>query len=268
MRKIEDVATTDLEKALLFMGACAKVKFKDESWKIVEKRGYTRYQVEAELVDRSRVTYYPLHSFPQDLLEFWLSYKLETCYAKAVKVGRYPPYLSFTAKPPEGDAYWFDYATLQTLARARERAAEEAKARDERLASATIPVRLSKPKSPFLPPNCQGGPIPDEIKGVTMTTLEKLQIILNSPVQAYHGFAIKMTIPSIYAVDGASLSVQASKSHACSPKADKGPYTSVEVWCLEDADAPDWYDLDGDPTRYVPIEKVAAFFDAHGGIAP
>lgn len=79
--------------------------------------------------------------------------------------------------------------------------------------------------------------------------------------------------------DGITLSVQASEYHYCSPRSDTGPYETVEVGYITTEKgnrfpAPrDWAEYaEGEKERWadvfadVPIEKVHAFIEAHGGI--
>ncbi len=69
--------------------------------------------------------------------------------------------------------------------------------------------------------------------------------------------------------DGSTVSVQASRTHYCSPRADKGPYTAVEVGYPTGTIPVSWEKFDdgrGDVFGYVPIELIQEFFDMHGGI--
>jgi len=100
-----------------------------------------------------------------------------------------------------------------------------------------------------------------------MNTLEKLQALLsNVPREYAKGYYYKDLAPSVVCGDGTTVSVQASKNHYCTPRANKGPYTHVEVW---QASAPvTEFDYDSEePSAYVPIEKVVEFIDNHGGMA-
>jgi len=78
--------------------------------------------------------------------------------------------------------------------------------------------------------------------------------------------------PTIKCADGLTLSVQASKTHYCTPRMDFGPYAEVEVGFpserveelmpyAEDVTA---------PTQtvygYVPVEIVEQAIEAHGGM--
>jgi len=76
--------------------------------------------------------------------------------------------------------------------------------------------------------------------------------------------------------DGVHLSVQAGKSHYCSPRSDTGPYHAVEVGFIQDKqDQPftppeTWREYgDGgfpsDVYGYIPVQLVREFIDAHGG---
>jgi len=72
--------------------------------------------------------------------------------------------------------------------------------------------------------------------------------------------------------DGTTLSVQASRGHYCRPKSHTGPWTHVEVWCIVGPKGmsirlPSWGDGGQyDPYAYVPVEKVNAFIERHGGL--
>lgn len=102
-----------------------------------------------------------------------------------------------------------------------------------------------------------------------MTTLEKLQMHLASPTihQSSSGYFHKDVAPPVRCADGTTMSVQASRSHYCSPRENSGPYTEVEVWnCGE---VPAWAEYgDGeDPYAYLPIELVVEEIDRRGGFA-
>lgn len=79
--------------------------------------------------------------------------------------------------------------------------------------------------------------------------------------------------PQIACKDGATLSVQASRTHYSSPRADRGPYDLVEVGfpsvkpigkLVDYAENPD--DLTGTAYGYVPVDAVMEYINAHGGI--
>lgn len=81
-------------------------------------------------------------------------------------------------------------------------------------------------------------------------------------------------VPAVVCKDGFSLSIQASKTHYCSPRDSSGPYWQVEVG---------YPAKNGEPYRlvslmewaedkhckgvfgYVPVEKVEAIVNKHGG---
>ena len=101
-----------------------------------------------------------------------------------------------------------------------------------------------------------------------MTTLAKLQAHLATKhTQLIPGYFHKELAEFITCADGVTLSVQASETHYCEPRDNKGPYTEVEVWCIRNCTAPvTQFEYEEDePSGYVPIEKVAAFIDQHGG---
>ena len=100
-----------------------------------------------------------------------------------------------------------------------------------------------------------------------MSTLDKLQSKLAGSVRTVGSYKYKDTADNVECADGTTVSVQASESHYCTPRADKGPYTHVEVW-LATAPVTEFdYDEEG-PSAYVPIEKVIEFIDNHGGFKP
>lgn len=78
-------------------------------------------------------------------------------------------------------------------------------------------------------------------------------------------------VPHIICADGASLSVQASSGHYCSPRADTGPWGSVEVWCITSANGrkispSNFGDDHTGPYGWVPVSRVNAFIHRHGGL--
>jgi hypothetical protein len=77
--------------------------------------------------------------------------------------------------------------------------------------------------------------------------------------------------------DGATLSIQASKYHYCTPRDNEGPYSTIEVGFIIDKDGeqitpPESWKVhaDGefpsDVYGYVPVELVQEFCDSHGGL--
>ena len=79
----------------------------------------------------------------------------------------------------------------------------------------------------------------------------------------------------IVCADGESLSVQASRTHYCSPRTDSGPYGSVEVGFPSVSPPDTWAEyFDGDwetddhtgsVYAWVPVALVREFIEAHGG---
>ncbi len=90
------------------------------------------------------------------------------------------------------------------------------------------------------------------------------------------GVTYKENAPRLTMANGESLSVQASRTHYCSPREDAGPYSKVEVGFPSVAPPDSWAEyFDGDWENedrtgsvygYVPIELVAEFIEANGGI--
>jgi hypothetical protein len=73
-------------------------------------------------------------------------------------------------------------------------------------------------------------------------------------------------------VDGFTMSVQASHSHACTPRDDVGPWRSVEVGFPNRVEPLLWpyAEAPGNWTETVygsvPVELVAAVIELHGGL--
>lgn len=106
-----------------------------------------------------------------------------------------------------------------------------------------------------------------------MNTLEQLQQRLAGELKTIRDYTFKQQAQRIHCGDGASISVQASHSHYCTPRDDEGPYIQVEVGYPENVTGgmPDTWAThrDGEDSpiySYVPIELVVDFIDAHGGI--
>lgn len=73
--------------------------------------------------------------------------------------------------------------------------------------------------------------------------------------------------PRIVCRDGESFSVQANRFAYCTPRADEGPYTHVEVGFPTCDMGPEWEEYnDGDIFAWVPVELVQEVIDEHGGI--
>lgn len=86
-------------------------------------------------------------------------------------------------------------------------------------------------------------------------------------------------IPMIVCRDGFKVSVQASRTHYCTPRYNSGPWYQVELGFPSEGDVRlneymDFYSSDPDelpdPTDqvygYVPLDIVLAIFEDHGGI--
>lgn len=77
----------------------------------------------------------------------------------------------------------------------------------------------------------------------------------------------------ITCADGATVSVQASEYHYCTPRGNEGPYTEIEAGFPSVPPPESWLafsDGDSDPTQtvygYMPVALVAEFVAAHGGM--
>lgn len=73
--------------------------------------------------------------------------------------------------------------------------------------------------------------------------------------------------------DGATVSIQASEYHYCTPRDNDGPYTHIEAGYPSVAPPDSWMEFCEDsntPTEtvygYMPVSCVAEFVAAHGGM--
>lgn len=123
------------------------------------------------------------------------------------------------------------------------------------------------------------GQVTPEDKILPVEELKKLplaQMLTKLPtlgIGGVSGLAMKVKMPRIVCADGTTLSVQADEYMYCSPRGNKGPYSSVEVG-FPSVEPPEiWQQYAEDPDRpmdtvyaYVPIELVSFFIARHGGI--
>ena len=101
--------------------------------------------------------------------------------------------------------------------------------------------------------------------------MNAFQIIIEGKPQEIPDYAEKQVADRITCKDGIVLSVQASRTHYCTPRTNHGPYSHVEVGYPTTIPPESWRQYaDGDyPNNiyaYVPVELVTAFTDSHGGI--
>jgi len=87
-------------------------------------------------------------------------------------------------------------------------------------------------------------------------------------------------IPSLKMKDGASMSVQASSYHYCSPRKDMPieGWSSFEVWCCEGLTVEELHkiqehggegcDMSEGPAGWVPHDVLWEIIQNHGGIQP
>lgn len=86
------------------------------------------------------------------------------------------------------------------------------------------------------------------------------------------GYSFLEVVKEIACADGFRMSVQASRTHYCTPRDDEGPWETVEVGFHSSRDARlmPYAENRKDPTGTVyagvPIEVVAAVIAAHGGM--
>lgn len=75
----------------------------------------------------------------------------------------------------------------------------------------------------------------------------------------------------ITCADGFSLSINASRGGYCTPRADTGPYVSVEVGYPSGPVPAEWQQYATDSAEifgWVPVETVRALIASHGGERP
>lgn len=102
-----------------------------------------------------------------------------------------------------------------------------------------------------------------------MNTVEKLQLHLKTDVKVRWDWPFKILADTITCPDGTRLSVQASRMHYCIPREDVGPWTHVEVMITKGVEPESWAEFDSWGTyAHVPVERVAEYIDAHGGLGP
>jgi len=95
-------------------------------------------------------------------------------------------------------------------------------------------------------------------------------------VNEYLATARRPVAEHIRCADGATLSVQASSIHNCTPKSDTGPWEAVEVWLIKGPKGNNvsittwaaWSDgRRQGPYDRVPVRLVNKFIKRHGGLA-
>lgn len=105
------------------------------------------------------------------------------------------------------------------------------------------------------------------------TTYEKLQAKLKgSYTELNNGSRYKDLLPRLYCRKNLGLSIQASKTHYCSPRDDEGPYTHVEVG-FPSRVIEKLRPYAEDPKRmtksvygWVPLGLLAEIIDEYGGL--
>lgn len=100
-----------------------------------------------------------------------------------------------------------------------------------------------------------------------MMTLEHLHEFLMAPRAG-------KLLPKLRCADGFQMSVQVGACHYCSPRADTGPWSAVEVGFPSERDERlmPYAEDDSDPTDtvygWVPVDVVVDVVNAHGGPIP
>lgn len=77
---------------------------------------------------------------------------------------------------------------------------------------------------------------------------------------------------SIVTKEGVRLSIQASRTHYCSPQNNSGPYKSVEVMVLEGDHPQEFIDHHGRSAEdgmygWMPVKLIESVIHSHGGLA-
>ncbi len=101
--------------------------------------------------------------------------------------------------------------------------------------------------------------------------MNAFQIIIEGKPQEIPDYSEKQIAKRIICKDGLVLSVQASRTHYCTPRTNHGPYSHVEVGYPTVTPPKSWRryadgDYPNDVYACVPVELVATFIDSHGGI--
>ena len=102
-----------------------------------------------------------------------------------------------------------------------------------------------------------------------MSTVDTLQGLMAMHTREYDklpGVRFKPYTPHVFCKDGEHLSVQASKTHYCTPRDDYGPYTHVEIGFPSVWDDDLFGEQYDDVAGNVDIAHVACYIDKHGGI--
>lgn len=100
------------------------------------------------------------------------------------------------------------------------------------------------------------------------SALTQLLQHLKTTRDKHHG-----TCPDVVCANGFTMSVQASRTHYCSPRTDVGPWQSVEIG-FPNRIEPLLWEYAESPGRwtetvygYVPVELAAAVIEVNGGFA-
>lgn len=108
-------------------------------------------------------------------------------------------------------------------------------------------------------------------KGETkMSLLERIIAGEESEIKDIKGFEYKELAHRIICQDGTEVSVQASRTHYCTPRLNQGPYSTVEVGYPTQDPPIEWAkyadgEYPSDVYGYVPIDLVRQFINSHGG---
>lgn len=110
--------------------------------------------------------------------------------------------------------------------------------------------------------------LPDEAD--SFTTADDDNAFLSSWILANRVPGNKWLTKAVVLRDGATLSIQASENHYCTPRTNQGPWTQVEIMLTSGgayvtAGVIEKMSEDDDPVSYLPCKAVLDEIAAHGG---
>jgi len=111
----------------------------------------------------------------------------------------------------------------------------------------------------------------DNMCGDALSNMMQQAFIIGGKSQTIFPGQKMIVRPHLVCKDGTEISVQASSFHYCSPRNNVGPYSEVEIACLEDELFKDCDDegncYEWKVYGYVPVDLVKQFIEKHGGFA-
>lgn len=108
---------------------------------------------------------------------------------------------------------------------------------------------------------------------MTITAEDLNKMLMSVEDIKVSGYAFRENMKRLELEDGESISVQASRTHYCTPRGDRGPWTEVEIGfpsCKPQREMMEYVEDADDPTgtvyAYVPIQLACDFINQHGGL--